>query len=76
MRHTDAFVEHLQWKAKPECVQVCAGVRSKHLTSSELAEMPPESIPAGEFKVPYGTLESLHAVPDMSLTSCACSTCV
>ncbi|KAL0034917.1 hypothetical protein WJX79_000291 [Trebouxia sp. C0005] len=29
---------------------VCAGIRSKHLTSSDLAELPPESIPAGEFK--------------------------
>ena len=30
--------------------QVCAGIRSKHLTSSDLAQLPPESIPAGEFK--------------------------
>ena len=33
------------------CVQVCGGIRSKHLTSSDLAEVPPESIPNGEFKV-------------------------
>ena len=30
--------------------QICAGIRSKHLTSSDLAQLPPESIPAGEFK--------------------------
>ncbi|KAL3132274.1 hypothetical protein ABBQ32_008859 [Trebouxia sp. C0010 RCD-2024] len=29
---------------------VCGGVRSKHLTSPDLAEVPPESIPNGEFK--------------------------
>ncbi|DBB14269.1 TPA: hypothetical protein ACH3X3_001211 [Trebouxia sp. C0006] len=34
---------------------VCAGIRSKHLTSSDLAQLPPESIPAGEFKVVMAT---------------------
>lgn len=44
-------VEQTEHNAELGNVQVCAGVRSKHLTSSELAEMPPESIPSGEFKV-------------------------
>ena len=34
-----------------QCLQVCGGIRSKHLTSTDLAEVPPESIPNGEFKV-------------------------
>ena len=38
-------------QSSEQCLQVCGGIRSKQLTSSDLAEVPPESIPNGEFKV-------------------------
>ena len=38
-------------QSSEQCLQVCGGIRSKHLTSKDLAEVPPESIPNGEFKV-------------------------
>lgn len=50
------FVRPQMLSGRFECVQnhaspqVCAGIRNKHLTSSDLAQLPPESIPAGEFK--------------------------